>query len=361
MDLLPIARWIPAQRLQAFSESAFERLGCPSADAQQAAGVLVWASLRGIDTHGIRNLYPYYLRRIQTGEVNPQPTIEVQRETPIVARIDGGAGLGLVTAGAAMRLAMQKADDAGVGMVTVANSHHLGPAGYFASLGLDRQMLGICASGHFFAQGNPVGVTPINSVRAMFSTNPISFAAPAGTRPAFVMDMATAATTVNRIEMFGQAGKSIPAGWAKDAAGNPTTDPAAALLVNSLGGDRATGGHKGVALSMMVSILTGVLSGGWKSLCGTGSGYQQTTMGHFLAAFRIDQFMPIDQFTESIDAMLESIDACPPMDESQSVHYPGSQEHKTIEIRSRDGIPIDERLLAELEQLRDSLSIPVAL
>lgn len=361
-SLSPVARVVPADRLQRFTEQAFEKVGCSSADATEAASVLLWASLRGVDTHGIRNLLPYYLKPIRDGEVTARPRISTLSDTPTAARMDGGGGLGLTTAGCAMRRAIQKAKDVGVGMAAVENTHHLGPAGYFASLGLEEGLLGACVTGHFFGNGNRIGVAPINSTRAMFSTNPVSFAAPAGRRPAFVLDMATAATTVNRIEMFGQAGRQIPAGWAKDADGKATVDPQVACVLNALGGDRLTGGHKGVALSMMVSILTGVLAGGWKDLTPSiGRKHEQSTMGHFLAAIRIDQFLPIEAFKASIDAMFDAILACPVVDESEPIQYPGSQEHETHEARLRDGIPIDHRLLEELEQIGSSLSIPVSL
>lgn len=361
-DLSATARMVPAVRLRQFAEIAFELVGCSPRDSAEAANVLMWASLRGVDTHGIRNLYPLYLQRIQADEVNSRPQIITQNESPAVVRIDGGGGLGLVTAGYAMRLAMQKAKDVGVGMATVENSSHLGPAGYFASMGLDAGLLGICVTGTFFGSGNRIGVAPINTTRAMFSTNPVSFAAPAGRRPAFVLDMSTTAATVNRIEMFGQAGRQIPAGWAKDADGNVTVDPQAACVLHALGGDRLTGGHKGVALSMMVSILSGVLAGGWQEIAtATESKYEQGTPGHFLAAIRIDQFMPVEEFKTSIDTMLDAILACPPIDGNEPIQYPGSREHETYENRLRDGIPLDQRLLEELERVGSSMSIPVSL
>ena len=360
MSSSPSSHVVPVNRLRRFTEIAFERVGCSASGARNAARVLMWASLRGVDTHGIRNLVPYYLTPIRAGEVQSRPRLETIHETPTTIRLNGGGGLGLVCAGEAMQIAIQKAMDVGVGMATVENSHHLGPAGYFASLGLSEGLLGICATGHFFGDGNPIGVAPLNSARAMLSTNPLSLAAPTGKHPDFVLDMATAAATVNRIEMFGQAGIRLPLGWAKDAAGNATDDPEIACILNALGGQTVE--HKGVALSMMVSILTGVLTGGWKEDTEAGeTKYKQSTMGHFLAAVRIDQFMPVEQFKNALDSMLDAIVACPRLDKNESIHYPGSREHEMLQARTREGVPLDARLFQELDEVRRLLSIPDSL
>lgn len=343
---------IPPSDLCDFAIRVFEQLGCSNSHSTQAANVLTWASLRGVDTHGIRNLVPYYANQIRDGHINANPKLKIEVETNTSARLNGDSGLGLVNATEAMRLAISKAREHNVGMVAIHNTHHLGPAGYYSHLAVEeaRQegMLGVCVTGHFFGRGNEVGVAPIDGAQAMFSTNPLSFAAPCGKYPDFVLDMSTAVATVNRIEMWGQQSEAIPDGWAKDRDGIPTTNPEAAKILYPLGGGTLTGGHKGIGLSMMVSILSGVLSGGWSEL--THDSYDQPTMGHFLAAIRIDQFMPTTQFTAAMAAFVESIQQSETMEPDQRIHYPGSQEHATMQERLQTGIPIDERLLSEFRK-----------
>ena len=350
---------IPFADLINFARDVFEKLGCPVSDAAEAADALGWASLRGVDTHGFRNLVPYYADGIRNGEINPTPTFSIEHETDTSARLNGDSGLGLVSATAGIRMAMQKARDHGIGMVAIHNTHHLGPEGYYAHLAVDQQrslgMLGVCMTGHFFGRGNEVGVAPVDGAQAMFSTNPLSFSAPCARNPDFILDMSTAVATVNRIEMLGQRGELIPSGWAKDDRGVPTNDPNAARILYPLGGETLTGGHKGIGLSMMVSILSGVLSGGWSRL--TETEYDQPTMGHFLAAIRIDQFMPADQFTAAMDHFVESIQQSEATAPHQTIAYPGSKEHAIAKERSQAGIPVDRRLLAELRELAESLSI----
>ena len=349
-----------AAALREFAWEALRRVGCSAEDAQKSASVLHWASLRGVDTHGFRNLVPYYVNEIRGGPINPAARCVVEHETDSTARINGNSGLGLVNATDGMQLAIEKAGKNGNGMVVIHNSHHLGPAGYYAHLALDKGMLGICATGHFFGKGHDIGVAPINGAMPMFSTNPFAFAAPCGDEPPFLLDMSTAVATVNRIEREAQRGQSIPMGWAKDSAGKPTSDPDLARVLYPLGGQLQTGGHKGIGLAMMISILSGVLSGGWSRMVDSDE-FDQSTMGHFLAAIRIDQFMPTDRFVDAMDAFLKSIGSSPRIDASQAIHYPGSQEHAIAEERRKNGIPITARLRQEYLDLAISLSMDTSL
>jgi LDH2 family malate/lactate/ureidoglycolate dehydrogenase len=349
-------RHIPADSLRRLVRDVFVRVGYPHEQATDAADVLLWASLRGVDTHGVRNLKSYYVDRTLAGLLNPAAQIRVECETEHSVRLDGDSGLGLVCGCHAMRLAIEKARSAGMAMVCVRNAHHLGPAGYYAHMAVEHGMLGLCMTGHFFGQGHSIGIAPLGTAVPMFSTNPLSFAAPCGRYAPVVLDMSTAIATVNRIEMYGQQGRPIPAGWACDAAGNSTTDASEATALRPLGGAPELGGHKGAGLAMMVSILSGVLSGGWARVADTVH-FDQPTMGHFFAAIRIDLFQPLDQFCVAMDAMIDALHATPTLDPTQSVHYAGELEATTHVERTARGIPIDERLYEELRALADQLSV----
>jgi LDH2 family malate/lactate/ureidoglycolate dehydrogenase len=362
---------VPAKSLCHFVQQVFLRLGYSDSQAIDAADVLLWASLRGVDTHGIRNLKSYYVDRTLDGQLNPVAKIRIEHETPHSARLDGDSGLGLACACQAMRLAIAKCRDAGVGMVCMRNAHHLGPAGYFAHMAVEHGMLGACLTGHFFGKGHTTGVAPLGSVLPMFSTNPLSFAAPCGRHPAFVLDMSTAVATVNRIEMYGQEGSVLPAGWACDPTGQPTTDPSAARVLLPLGGTRETSGHKGWGLGLVVSVLSGVLSGSWARVESAFSDaaasveqtshYDQPTMGHFFAAARVDEFQPLDTFQAAMDAMIDALHATPTTDANCKVCYPGEIEARTAVERAKQGVPLSERLLAELRVLADRLGLELPL
>ena len=356
---------IPAAPLRAFVEQVLLGVGYAPEEAADGARVLLWASLRGIDTHGVRNLGPYYVDRLRDGMLIPRVDVTVETETDHSACLNGNSGLGLATACRAMRLAIAKGAATGVGIVTVRNTHHLGPAGYFASLAAEHDMLGICMTGHFFGAGNEYGIAPINARHPMFSTNPLAFAAPAGDLPPVVLDMASSIVPVNRAELYAESGRAIPVGWALDQHGQVTTDGASARQFLPLGGSPEWGGHKGVALAMMVSILSGVLSGGWSPVSSdkgsdeelTSADYAQPTMGHFFAAIRIDSFLPITTFQAGLDAMLRAITDAPRQDENEPILYPGLREDATARSRQRDGIPLPANVAANLHQLADELHL----
>jgi LDH2 family malate/lactate/ureidoglycolate dehydrogenase len=228
-------------------------------------------------------------------------------------------------------------------------------------------MFGLCMTGHFFGQGHSVGVAPLGSLLPMLSTNPLSFAAPCSRHPPFVLDMATSVATVNRIEMHAQAGRPIPAGWARDADGNPTTEPAAARVLLPLGGTGELGGYKGLGLAMMVSVLSGVLSGAWapveRALSDALSAaphtdrYDQPTMGHFFFAVRIDAFQPLDHFRRAMDAMIDALHATPMIDPNGKPCYPGELESATAADRTKHGIPVNDHLFAELRAMAELLGL----
>jgi L-2-hydroxycarboxylate dehydrogenase (NAD+) len=362
-------RRVPANSLRLFLEQVFVHAGYPADQATDAADVLMWASLRGIDTHGVRNLKPYYIDRTISGELNPEARIRIEHESPNSARVDGDSGLGLFGACHAMRLAIKKCKGAGVGMVAMRNTHHLGAAGYFAHMAVEHGMLGLSMTGHFFGKGHSIGVAPVGGIKAMFSTNPLSFAAPCERHAPFVLDMASSVATVNRIEMHAHSGRPIPAGWALDATGNVTTDPAAARLLLPLGGSAELGGHKGAGLAMMVSILSGVLSAAWKpieeALAKDESlqrvPFDQPTMGHFFAAIRIDTFQPIEWFRAAMDAWIDALHATPIASAGYKVRYPGELESATATERSKAGIPIAERWLREWHELAGRLGVDDAI
>lgn len=354
-------RRISAVSLREFVEQVFVRLDYPQEQAAEAADVLLWASLRGVDTHGVRNLKSYYVDRTLAGQLKAQARARVERETPHSASIDGDSGLGLTCARHAMQLAIDKARDSGVGIVCVRNTHHLGPAGFYSHMAVEHGMLGLCATGHFFGKGNSTGVAPLGTFLPMLSTNPLSFAAPCGRHAPFVLDMSTSIATVNRIEMHAQNNQSIPPGWACDAEGNPTTDPTKASVLMPLGGTAELGGYKGAGLGMMVSILSGVLSGAWATVeqaqvdsiltATEAKQFDQNTMGHFFAAVRIDAFQPLDHFLTAMDAMIDALHAAPQAVQDVRVRYPGEIEAATAVERARDGVPLSDFLFRELQAL----------
>ena len=196
----------PYETLKDVSEEVFVRLGFSAEDAAFITDVLLTSDLYGIESHGIQRLYRYY-RFIQKGVTDPAARPLIVKETPLSAVVDGQNGMGQLIAGFAMRLAIRKAKEHGVGLVTVRNSNHYGIAGYYAKMACREGLLG------FSCTNTNAIMVPTYGRRAMIGTNPIALAMPADPYD-FYYDAATTVVTRGKLEVYGKAGKPLPAGWA---------------------------------------------------------------------------------------------------------------------------------------------------
>jgi len=247
----------PQSTLRNFTQNIFLAIGCSQEHAELAADVLLKSDLRGIDSHGVARLSGY-VRLWEKQRINPTPNIRIVHETATTATVDGDAGLGLVVAPFAMKVAIEKAETYGSGWVAIKNSNHFGIAGYHALMAVEKDMIGFAMT-----NASPL-VAPTFANERMLGTNPMCYAFPAGKYPPVVVDMATSAAANGKLEIAQRSGKPVPEGWIQDANGNYTTDPHALKTGGSLlplGSDREHGSHKGFGLSATVDILSGVLSG----------------------------------------------------------------------------------------------------
>jgi LDH2 family malate/lactate/ureidoglycolate dehydrogenase len=206
----------PADYLRNFSTEVFVHFKVPRADAEQAADVLARSDLRGIDSHGVARLHTYF-EMLELGRINPQPKIRVVREKASVASLDGDNGLGLVVGPKANLIAMDKADEHGSGWVSVRNTNHFGIAGYYPLMALERDLIG-------WAMTNSTKlVAPLWGAERMLGTNPIAIAFPGHREPPIIIDMATSAVALGKIEIAMRKEQSIPKGWIIDKNGADTT------------------------------------------------------------------------------------------------------------------------------------------
>ena len=189
----------PAEPLREFATKVFERVGVPADQARSSSDALLYASLRGVDTHGVRNLKRYYVDGINRGEIVAAAEFRVEHQTAVSMRIDGDNGLGMACSAYAMEAAISMAKQGGVGLVAVNNSNHFGAAGAYAQLALDEGMIGISLTGSMFATGRERAVVPAQGVVPIFGTNPISVGFPGAEEPPFLLDMATSVVPQNRV------------------------------------------------------------------------------------------------------------------------------------------------------------------
>ena len=347
--------------LRSFTQNIFLAMGCSEEHAVLAADVLLQADLRGIDSHGVARLVGY-VRLWGKKRINAKPNITIVHETPTTATVDGDAGLGLVVTPFAMRLAIQKAEQYGSGWVAVRNSNHFGIAGYHALMAVEKDMIGFAMT-----NASPL-VAPTFSNEGLLGTNPMCYAFPAGKYPPVVVDMATSAAANGKLEIAQRKGVQVPEGWIQDANGNYTTDPHALKNGGSLlplGGDREHGSHKGFGLSATVDILSAVLSGAnygpWvppfvaflepsESPVGLG-------IGHFVGAMRVDGFRPVEEFKTHLDNWISRFKSASTTDPDQKVIIPGEPELEAEAERKKNGIPIVDAVLTDLNGLAERFGI----
>lgn len=353
----------PADQLREFCRLVFMDCGVSATDAEQSADVLITADLWGIDTHGVARLSSYY-GMLSKGFVNPRPNIRVVREFAATATVDGDNGLGLIVGPRANEMAMAKAEEFGVGCVSVCNSSHFGIAGYYPNTALARDLIG-------WAMTNTTPqVTPMWGAQKMLGTNPLAIAFPGYNEPPIVIDLATSAVSYGKIEHAIRKSESIPEGWLLDSDGNSTTQAEALGAGGSmlpLGADRDHGGHKGYCLGAMIDLLCGVLSGAnWGPFVPPFPYYLKSAerevgkgIGHFFGALRIDGFIEPMEFKQRVDEWIQVLRATRPAPGTQGPLIPGDPEREALKIRQQEGIPLMPSIVSDLFNLSKQTGIPI--
>jgi LDH2 family malate/lactate/ureidoglycolate dehydrogenase len=351
-----VARF-PLERLQAYVEEVLVALGLGRGDAAEAADVLLLADLRGVDSHGLARL-SYYANRLRRGLIAVDAELRVLRESAATLALDAANGFGLIQAPRAMARCLEKAEASGLCFATVRGSNHFGIAAAYALMAARRGLGGIAMT-----NASPL-VVPTFGARPMLGTNPIAIAVPTGSgpdAPPLVLDMATSTVAWGKIQVARQDGAAIPAGWAVDEDGRPTTDPFAARWLTPLGGERSSGGHKGYALATMVDVLCGPLAGAaWSAhISGMRGPEVPAAIGHAFLAWRIDAFRDPEEFFLDLGAMLAELRATPPIagHEATGVLVPGDPELAAEAGNRALGVPVRAAVLADLRRLADELGL----
>src|SRR4029078_504550 len=351
----------PYQQLLDFTKNILQEIGCSEEDADIAAKVLLYADLRGVDSHGVARLSGY-VRLWEVKRINTNPAIKIIHESPSTAVVDGDSGLGLVVAPYAMKVAIDKAKNVGTGWVSVQNSNHFGIAGYHAMMALEHDMIGIALT-----NASPL-VSPTFSIERLLDTNPICVAIPAGSEPAFVADMATTTAANGKLEILQRKNGVAPLGWIQNKEGKPSTNPhelkgGGALL--PLGGDREHGSHKGYALGAIVDILSAVLSGAnygpwvppFPAYVPMPDEQPGKGIGHFFGAMRIDAFRPADDFKMNMDKWIKRFRSAKTVKGEASVLIPGDPEREMEIERMKNGIPLLKPVIEDLKFLGEKFGV----
>ena len=323
---------LPVDRARALCLAVFDHLGFTPTEATDCAEAIMFATLRGLDTHGIISILPAIAGSVAAGRIEPNATILTLRESPVTAVYRGNGAAGPAIAAHAMRAAIARAREHGVGITTVCNANHFGAASAYAAMGPPQGMIGVVA-----CNAGAV-VAPFGGAGPLHGTNPIAYAAPAGEAPPLVLDIATSAAAHGQIAKAKRRGQPIPLGWALDAEGRPTTDPAAAGVLLPFGA------HKGYGIGVLVDLLTGALTGSTIGL-GVRQGDPDRLEGgqaFFMLAINVGFFTDLETYTARIDQLYRDAKSITPAEGFTEVLLPGELEWRSEQQRLQSGIPLYE-------------------
>ncbi|KAJ6001288.1 hypothetical protein N7499_002799 [Penicillium canescens] len=340
---------IQPAHLKSFVQQILIANGTSPSDAEIVAKCLVAADLRGVDTHG-SNRIPSYMERIRQKALDPAATPTVLQVTPAVAQVDAHNGFGFVAAHEGMKRAIEMAKIFGIGMVSVKHSNHFGMSAWLVQQALESDMMSLV-----FTNSSPA--LPVwGGKEKLMGVSPIACGAPSGNeRRPFILDMAPSIAARGKIYKALRRGEKIPTDWALDREGRQTDDPASALEGVML----PMGGPKGSALSVMMDVFSGVLSGS-AFAGGVTNPYDPSKpadVGHFLVAIKPDLFMTIEEFKGRMDYLYQRVVESDKMAGVDQIYFPGEIEMITEERRLVDGIPFAEAEIASLNKEADLAGI----
>lgn len=334
---------LPADQLEGFARNLLAAAGFAPDHAETSARVLVWANLRGADSHGVLRI-PRYVEMVSEGKIDPVAVPAIEWTEGAVTVLNAARAPGASAMLAAMRAAVAIADQNGIGWCSARNITHAGAVGYYALEAAKQGYLGIVmtASGPLMAY---------HGARVSgLSTNPISVAVPASAHP-LLLDMSTSTVALGKIMAARDAKTSIPEGWAIDAAGAPATDPA---KVNTL---TPLGGPKGSGLSLMIEVLASVLIG--NPVISEALSGRTAPMNGLALALNLNAFGNADRFARDIADLVNSLKGLPKAEGTDEILMPGERGFAMAETRLRDGIPLASGTVARLSALADRLGVDV--
>lgn len=342
---------LPAAELRDFCQRLCAAAGAAPDAAYLVADSLVASNLRGVDSHGV-SLLPYYLAQWQSGDVEVQARGSIASEGGACMTFDGESAIGQLVAATCCDHAIRLASEFGIGVITARESNHFGAAAYWAKRISDNRRIGIV-----LCNASPL-VPPWQGREGRLGTNPICMAVPGGEEPAWLLDMATTTVAANKIfKAWNNRTPSIPAGWAMDKEGVPTTstDDAYHGLLMPLGG------YKGSGLAVMVEILCAVLSG---SAIGTELGGirfpgKKVRVGQFYLAIDVERFMPVAEFGARMDKLIRMLKTTPPAKGYEEVLVANDPELRMEEERRKSGIPVDPGTWDRLTKSAGELNVPL--
>lgn len=340
---------VQPQVLETYLTTLFHKAGMNQDDAAFQAYALVQSDLWGVGSHGSLRA-PIYLQRVRSGAINPQPDIRKVGGGLALEVWDGDAGSGFLVARRCTQRAIELAQHYGIGAVGVRNSNHFGAAGLYVRMATEQGMIGIVMTNVVPNVVAPGGSKPITG------NNPIAYGIPTFGDFPFVLDISLSNVAGGKLLLAREKGEKIPLDWATDSEGRPTDDPAIGFKGHLL----PLGGHKGLGLSYVVDILSGLITGGVVQHAMKGM-YKYpddpSLTGHFILVINPADIIDLDEMKARMSAFYSTIKASPMWDEKQEMMLPGELEYRTEKRLRAEGIALPASLVQELQTLAQQLEV----
>ena len=331
--------------LQKFTQEVFIKVGLPPEDAGIVAEVLVWANLRGVDSHGVLRI-PWYVELANANLMNPKPKIKVLKETVAMVFIDADRAFGPVVTTATVNQVIEKAKQVGIGWGLIRNTTHQGAMAYYALMAAKKGMAGIAQV------CSPPNMAPHGARAAGVHNSPISIAVPANRHRPLVLDMATSVAAGGKLRLAIDKGISIPEGWALDSDGTPTTDPNRATILMPFGGPKGSG------LALMFECLSSIMAGNpLLEPVLSKSQEHRHNQNSIVAAIDISMFTELEDYKDQIDALVDQLKALPEAEGVDKILVPGEPENNYYDERIEHGIPLPEGTVQNLRRMAEQFEI----
>jgi LDH2 family malate/lactate/ureidoglycolate dehydrogenase len=334
---------IGAERLERWVSRVFLKEGLSEEHAQTVAKVLVWANLRGMDTHGVVRV-PRYVDLIRDGDLNPRPAMTTRNETAACVLLEADRAAGPVAMTHAMELALRKAREAGAGICLVRATTHTAALGYYTHMAAAAGMAAIAFSGSW------PNMAYHGARAAGVSTAPLAIAVPGEEGP-IALDMGSGIVSMGKLMQARRSGEALSPGCALDSHGRETTDPRAAVLPLPLGG------AKGSGLALLIECLASLISGNpllAEALEGTPLG-KRHRQNAAVIVLDIARFVDPAYFRSEVMRLARAIKALPPQP-GMEILLPGERGARSAQERRRDGIRLPKAVYEELQALMEEPS-----
>jgi LDH2 family malate/lactate/ureidoglycolate dehydrogenase len=342
---------IAHNKLITFNQKILISAGLDDFSSNSVTLGLCEASLRGVDSHGIR-LLPHYVESAISGRKNPKPFFQFTKKFPALGALDADNAFGHAAGMKAIEHCIEMADELGMGAVAVSNSSH---AGSMASMALKAAREGYIALAFTHADSL---LLSHNGKRPYFGTNPVCAAVPRKEQEPFCLDMATSMISWNKLMVYKSKGVELPENIAVDSNGYPTCYPEEATCL------LPAGSYKGYGLASMVEVLCGIFTGMnfGRNIPGmyTAPMNRPRCLGQFYMVMKADGCLEQKQFLERMQEMTDQVRREPAQD-GEKVMLPGDPEIEESKKRLKKGIPIDDDTLLEFESLSEKFNVPLLL